>query len=56
MIDFEDRDQVLRLALSGIFMSILVARGVKTTPAEAAQVCVECADALINAVATPPAP
>jgi len=52
-IDFENRDQVLRLALSAVFMTTMIARGNSASTA-CAKAAVECADALINAVVTPP--
>jgi hypothetical protein len=53
-IDFEDRDQVLRLALAGVFLTAAIVRGARNDPADLARVCVGYADALINAVVTPP--
>jgi hypothetical protein len=55
-IDFESREQVLRLALAAMYSVVLMARGAaeRNTPAQISQLSVESADALINAVVTPP--
>lgn len=49
-IDYDDREQVVRLALASLFTSIAIARGFEATTELAAK-CARCADALIESVA-----
>ena len=49
-IDFDDREQIVRLALASLFTSIVIARGDEVNTELAAR-CVRCVDALIDVVA-----
>jgi hypothetical protein len=48
-IDFDDREQVVRLGLAALFTTIAIARGDQPTR-ELAKKCIVCVDALLDTI------
>jgi hypothetical protein len=51
LIDVNDSDQVIRLALGALFTAVAIARGARDPLTDIAQSAVVCADALMDAAA-----
>ena len=52
-LDLHDEAGVLRLVLSGVFMTTALARGNSYPPHDLARICVRYADSLIEALSEP---